>query len=864
MRRFLPLTFILIGLVLVSLWVTHSTSAQGGSPLHPNIPLLDEDGQHVLVSGKPVSTMQTCGSCHDTEFIENHSFHADAGLSSFITGESGEGYFGRWDPITYRYLSTDGDEVIDLTTPEWLMTLGLRHTGGGPAVTGRNGELLSNLPPNSVETSRWNSDGELESWDWSKSGVVEMNCFLCHTDSPNNEARMAALQAGDFGWANSATLLGTGLIEQIDGEWQWNADSFDEEQFANIAIQDPTSDNCAQCHGVVHTDVQIPLTLEEGACETDGWTTLTTGQIISGQKISNSGLNLEDKDELTRSFDIHAERVLECVDCHYSLNNPVNYREDEESQPDHLVFDPRRMDIGDYLYRPIHDLASGKSGDFRSCESCHQAGETHEDWLPYEERHLDALECQTCHIPTVYGAALQTVDWTVINTDSTPQRECRGVDDDGLIKGYEPVLLQGNDSGYGLAPYNLVTAYYWIYGDENLPVPLHYLEEVWLDGEGYAADVLAVFDGDGDGSLDDGERVVDTQEKESLIAGKLEAAGLSNSRIAGQVVPYSINHTVTEMATKDCQTCHDDDSLIGQDFLLANYAPNGITPNTSALNGDIRITDDGKLYFEPEHDDLYVLGHNSVSYVDRFGVLAFLGTVFGVTAHSGLRYYTARKRAQHHDPRAHKTYMYTVYERQWHWLQTAVIFGLLFTGLIIHKPEMFGFLSFRYVVQIHNILAAILVINAGLALFYHVASGEIRQYLPQPRGFFYQSMAQASYYLSGIFRGKSYPFAKTPEKKLNPLQQLTYFAILNVLLPAQIITGALIWGAQTYPDLADSLGGLPFLGPLHSLMAWMFASFIVAHVYLTTTGHTPTAHIKAMITGWDDVELTEKRDETNA
>jgi len=31
-------------------------------------------------------------------------------------------------------------------------------------------------------------------------------------------------------------------------------------------------------------------------------------------------------------------------------------------------------------------------------------------------------------------------------------------------------------------------------------------------------------------------------------------------------------------------------------------------------------------------------------------------------------------------------------------------------------------------------------------------------------------------------------------------------------------------------------------------------TFVVAHVYLTTTGHTVFAHIKAMITGWDEVE----------
>jgi len=34
----------------------------------------------------------------------------------------------------------------------------------------------------------------------------------------------------------------------------------------------------------------------------------------------------------------------------------------------------------------------------------------------------------------------------------------------------------------------------------------------------------------------------------------------------------------------------------------------------------------------------------------------------------------------------------------------------------------------------------------------------------------------------------------------------------------------------------------------------MMLVFFVVHVYLTTTGHTPLAHIKTMITGWEDEE----------
>ena len=194
------------------------------------------------------------------------------------------------------------------------------------------------------------------------------------------------------------------------------------------------------------------------------------------------------------------------------------------------------------------------------------------------------------------------------------------------------------------------------------------------------------------------------------------------------------------------------------------------------------------------------------------------------------------------------------YERLWHWLQASAIMMLLFTGLIIHKPHFFGMFSFPYVVNIHNVLGFVLLINAALALFYNLASGEIRQYLPEPRGFIARSMSQAMYYSQGIFAGKPHPLEKTKEHKLNPLQQITYLAILNVLLPAQVITGVLIWGLQRWPGIAAELGGLPMLALVHTLVAWAFATFIVMHVYLTTTGHKPTAGIKSMVVGWDDVE----------
>jgi thiosulfate reductase cytochrome b subunit len=44
----------------------------------------------------------------------------------------------------------------------------------------------------------------------------------------------------------------------------------------------------------------------------------------------------------------------------------------------------------------------------------------------------------------------------------------------------------------------------------------------------------------------------------------------------------------------------------------------------------------------------------------------------------------------------------------------------------------------------------------------------------------------------------------------------------------------------------------------------MILAFFLAHVYLSTAGHTPLSHIKAMITGWEEVESHSSSGETKS
>lgn len=907
-----------IGILLVAALLATALSLQGAAalpsgqpaaqtaPLHPQFPLLDANGANVLVSGHPVSTLQTCGACHDTAFIQGHSYHASLGMDEIGRGRAGDaghawdigaGAFGRWDPLRYRALTPAGDPRFDLGTPEWVMRFGDRHVGGGPALYARDGRLLTELPPDAADPETAVLDpatGRAQAWDWAASGAVEMNCFLCHIAQPNNDARIAALRDGAFGWANTATLTGTGLVERVGDAYRWQIDAFDaagELKPEFVLVQDPANANCGQCHGLVHTDARAPLALAGAAGES--WETiaarldasLTTGQIISAQQIKDSGLNLADKTDLSRPWDIHAARQVKCTDCHFSLNNPVYFQESAATRPEHLTFDPRRLDLGEYLERPVHNFAKGAATQattapelahtMRRCEGCHDAGAAHA-WLPYAERHFNTVACESCHVPHLYAPALQSVDWTALTADGEPRREYRGVEGEplaatSLITGFQPALVsrQDVDGKNRLAPYNLVTVWYWVYDDPPRPVRQLDLEAAWFEdrpGQGgrgvYAAPVIAALDADGDGTLTETELALDTPAKQSAIAGRLAALGLANPRITGEVQPYAVSHDVTDgkWVTRECTACHGAASRLSQPFTLAAAGPTGVTPTLLArgntrLDGDLSATAQGELRYQttPAKQGLYVFGQTRVPLVDWIGLLVFVGTLFGIAAHGGLRILAARRRPKPEMP-LKRVYIYSVYERFWHWLQTFTIVGLIFTGLIIHKPDIFGMFAFRSMVYVHNVLAAIVIVNAGLSLFYHLASGEVRQFIPRPSGFYDQAILQAKYYLQGIFKHEPHPFEKTSRRKLNPLQQITYFGLLNVLLPAQIITGALIWAAEHRPDLAQRVGGLPLLAPLHSLVAWLLATFVLMHVYLTTTGHTPLALIRAMMLGWEDVE----------
>lgn len=198
-----------------------------------------------------------------------------------------------------------------------------------------------------------------------------------------------------------------------------------------------------------------------------------------------------------------------------------------------------------------------------------------------------------------------------------------------------------------------------------------------------------------------------------------------------------------------------------------------------------------------------------------------------------------------------KVYVYQGFERFWHWNQALLIFLLAFTGFEIHSS--YEFFGFETAVDIHNKAAWGFIILIVFAIFWHFTTGEWKQYIPTTKNL----RAQAEFYLFGIFKNAPHPTKKTLISKLNPLQRLVYLGLKILVIPVMVFSG-LLFMFYRYPQgdqiAAINIDNLEIIALVHTAGAFVLLSFVAVHLYLITTGHTIISNLKAMITGWEELE----------
>jgi len=199
-----------------------------------------------------------------------------------------------------------------------------------------------------------------------------------------------------------------------------------------------------------------------------------------------------------------------------------------------------------------------------------------------------------------------------------------------------------------------------------------------------------------------------------------------------------------------------------------------------------------------------------------------------------------------------KVYIYKAFERFWHWMQAILIIFLGFTGFEIHGS--ISFFGYQNAVQYHNIAAYTFIVLIVFAIFWHLSTGEWKQYLPTLENI----KAQIDYYFFGIFRNAPHPTKKTVLSKLNPLQKLVYAGLKILVIPVMVISG-LLYMFYRYPQKDGAIqvlniGSIEPIALLHTFGAFLLIAFVIAHLYLITTGTTVTSNLKAMITGYEELD----------
>lgn len=600
--------------------------------LHPPFPLLDAGDTPVLESGGPYSPTRTCGACHDVESIHESSVHSWLGAGLEFTEQEklearpwdlGPAPFERWDPQLYVLPLADGR--LDTS---WVRQAGLRHVGGGPALA------LG----------------------------LEEDCLLCHLESASLPARREALRRNRPEWAASASLLPSGLLEETAEGWSWRRAAFDAQgrwPIESLPMTDPDDERCGECHGLVWTRREA-LSLE-GA---EGWRRDPAALIYSSQRVSDSGLNLAGKEDLERSWDVHAERLLGCTDCHASLDNPARVALPREDSPSHLRVDSRGLDPGEFLHSPSHRLVGGwlsaqeADGTGLSCAVCHSAESGHA-WLPNASLHLKALACEACHIPELPAGARLQLDWSALDEQGRPLESWQGgagdpADPARLQAGVRPLLLPlpNAEGRIQLQPVLLESVWLWVAGEPARPVPLESLGQAWRDALADPAR-LALFDADGDGRAVAAERRLDSAAKVQALQAALAGRGVVDARILGQIRPQALHHGVTRgrHALRSCLECHSPAGRVSGALQVAAWVPGGILPgfvrDGGSLHGaTLERREGGALWLKPAAatDKFYVMGASGLGGTDQLGLLLTGLVLGGAGLHGGLRWRAARRK----------------------------------------------------------------------------------------------------------------------------------------------------------------------------------------------------------------------------
>lgn len=392
------------------------------------IRLLDAERNPIDASSTvPYSPRQTCSSpeCHSYEAIEQGMHFVmgkDAMADDWGATHRGEpwhlspGMAGGFLPTFRRQFARKKNEsaaAIDLTAYEFVQACGPCHPGGGVMEYDRDGkryDLAMRKAKDAGDNPADTLDGDYHGARWHQSGVVEIDCLMCHAQwQYNNEERVAQLGHQNYAFAATAAA-GLGLIKGKVAEAS--------DQEAEYDPMDPAAGQRAAEPATVQYDPRL--------FDSQGYVTLDISRPRDHACLFCHHLAaLADGEGFVHRHwdDVHTTQGLACVDCHaggedhdFELGRTLHYsvggghgttaaqhEEPQEGAEAHEEENAPEM----------------------SCEACHEAGHLGAP-LPrhpgFPLFHLDEIACVTCHVGPALAVRERGVEPVFTDTSaSTPE-----------------------------------------------------------------------------------------------------------------------------------------------------------------------------------------------------------------------------------------------------------------------------------------------------------------------------------------------------------------------------------------------------------------------------------------------------------
>jgi hypothetical protein len=409
--------------------------------------------------------------------------------------------------------NSDASE-IDLPVFEYFKSCGVCHPGGGPAEIDRSGNRYDDQSTWQDSTSM---DGDYYKNHWLESGSLELDCMLCHGENYDIMARSAQVTVGSF---RSAPAAGAGFGTAVDNHTVTYGDIFDDQGNVSPHVShSPEDHNCTRCHAARPGDYFAGV----GAIRSD---------------LAKRGMSWDDPD----NSDVHNQAGMHCVTCHTAG--------------------------GDHQIAKGHEPSSHVRDDLDNsmikCAGCHSQGNSHGAPVPahenFSQRHLDRIDCATCHIPRKGIFAVRQKDFTMGPVQAyfvggSPQES-------PPFEGFTPSYIwwaPEEGAQPKIYPVNLLGSSYWNEGMErDHPVFVSTMTQA-AGSVTITSDVL------------DSRPEINTAAEIEAMRMALMGLGVSDPILTAYARPFLLSHNVAPAiealgANGNCADCHRGDSpfFLGQ------------------------------------------------------------------------------------------------------------------------------------------------------------------------------------------------------------------------------------------------------------------------------------------------------------